>query len=127
MFISGYWRNLTNERTVIDICRLFVAPLYTGILSVQSIMLNRRRNDFELKKSGKGGLVMSDADVNDATSLGAVTVSVDEPDTVQARSLKAARNERPIPVIYACATMWHETENEMMQLLKSLFRFLKGL
>ena len=26
------------------------------------------------------------------------------------------------PVIYACATMWHETRQEMVQLLKSVFR-----
>ena len=26
------------------------------------------------------------------------------------------------PMIYVCATLWHETEKEMNQVLKSLFR-----
>ena len=27
------------------------------------------------------------------------------------------------PLIYACATMWHETRKEMAQLMKSIFRY----
>lgn len=34
------------------------------------------------------------------------------------RSLKTDRT----PMIYVCATMWHETQKEMIQILTSLFR-----
>ena len=32
------------------------------------------------------------------------------------------RDTDSIPRIYACATMWHETKDEMMEMIKSLFR-----
>ena len=36
---------------------------------------------------------------------------------------KKAGERKVIPKIYACATLWHETKNEMEQLLKSIFRY----
>ena len=32
------------------------------------------------------------------------------------------KKEDVVPKVHACATLWHETSNEMEQLLKSVFR-----
>ncbi len=35
--------------------------------------------------------------------------------------------EDSTPMIYICATMWHESEQEMIYMLKSIFRCVKAL
>ena len=40
----------------------------------------------------------------------------------QKRSSKAGKASDKVTKIYGCATMWHETIEEMIEMLKSLFR-----
>jgi chitin synthase len=73
--------------------RIFTLPTYESPLIDQCMMMNRRRFD-ELTP---------EADLNESSEVN-------------------TKNIFPIPTIYLCATMWHETANEMTQLMKSLFR-----
>jgi len=78
--------------------RLFVTPIRCGILTDQSLMLRRRRND-------QDSSLVPEAD-DDSYDICPETYKADD----------------VVPQIYACATMWHETRSEMTNLLKSLFR-----
>ncbi|ESO87527.1 hypothetical protein LOTGIDRAFT_127517 [Lottia gigantea] len=75
--------------------RLFVSPTRC-VLTDQSLLMRRRRWE-------KGTFLYQYGD--------------DESEFYE----MSQRNES-VPKIYACATMWHETRNEMTQLLKSIFR-----
>lgn len=81
--------------------------MFSGILFAQSMMVNRRRSDNEMQMTSKGRF---DTSANDLDPEAGIKVTA-EPE-----------RKSPVPVVYACATMWHETKNEMIQLLKSIFR-----
>ncbi|XP_062590686.1 chitin synthase chs-2-like [Saccostrea cucullata] len=79
--------------------RLFVTPLRCGILTDTSLALRRRLNDRDtslFNADEDWSFIYDDDEIHKADDV--------------------------VPQIYACATMWHETRNEMIQLLKSLFR-----
>ncbi|CAB3381251.1 Hypothetical predicted protein [Cloeon dipterum] len=97
--------------------KLFVAPMYSALLIDQSLALNRRNDDNDVD-------VVKDA----APKKGSKTPLEDYADNVSIASNMSdmLTNGSPstdhITRIFACATMWHETKEEMMEMLKSIFR-----
>jgi chitin synthase len=95
--------------------RLFLIPQYCGTLLEQSLLLNRRRNHFEELPNAKRS-------VSGAIKADHNTIGVDDSASVS-ESEKLRIHEGVHTRIYVCATMWHETANEMVQVLKSIMRY----
>ncbi|CAH2243522.1 jg9407 [Pararge aegeria aegeria] len=87
--------------------KLFAKPWYCGPLVDQSLLLYRTKDD-------ENELQAEDfKDIDDAGRIS------------NASSIKIMTDVKPsdsITRIYICATMWHETKDEIMEFLKSIFR-----
>ncbi|ELT92724.1 hypothetical protein CAPTEDRAFT_22207, partial [Capitella teleta] len=93
--------------------RIFTMPRYCSLMLEQSLALNRRRNDKEFE-------------VVDRKTLPSYSTALDnDPDQNQANmkdvKINVKESRKVVPKIYCCATMWHENEAEMMQIMKSCF------
>ena len=111
---------------------MFGTPFYNSLLIEQSILLNRRSDNGKID-FWKANLVGTDQP--DSTSAESSTgyrtkMSIRERQRELIRSgstskadLRYVNNDvDEITRIKGCATMWHESEEEMTEMLKSLFR-----
>ena len=93
--------------------QIFGTPWYEGLFIDQSLVMNRRRDG---KK--KIGLDWSLDDPDDEYEGFGMKGFV----TDQGSKKSSVKGSDRVTRIYACATMWHEEEEEMLEMLKSVFR-----
>nr|XP_018916999.1 PREDICTED: uncharacterized protein LOC109044007 isoform X3 [Bemisia tabaci] len=94
--------------------KLFVRPMYDSLLIDQSMALNRRCDDEKDVKTEE--LVNREKDPDEYYET--ISVHTD----VSSTTPRTVKKSDSITRIYACATMWHETKEEMMEMLKSILR-----
>ncbi|XP_062606375.1 chitin synthase chs-1-like [Saccostrea cucullata] len=119
--ISLYWVSqhiwFPSQERLAKMKRLFVNPLYCGILIEQHLVMNRRRRFEEISKTEK-------TKPNDEEDCNTKSNENNDEDGNE-REAESNGEKKIYPRVFACATLWHETLNEMKQLLKSLYRIDK--
>ncbi|KAG7188912.1 hypothetical protein KM043_008514 [Ampulex compressa] len=95
--------------------KLFVIPMYDSLLIDQSMGLNRKRDDQpEVKVEDLAEIEKEKGDGDYETIYEQTDGSTTPP--------SAVKSSDHVTRIYACATMWHENKEEMMEFLKSILR-----
>lgn len=95
--------------------KLFVLPMYNSLLIDQSLGLNRKRDDQpEVKVQDLAEIEREKGDGDYETIYEQTDGSTTPPTQV--------KSSDHVTRIYACATMWHENKEEMMEFLKSILR-----
>ncbi|XP_058798474.1 chitin synthase chs-2 [Phymastichus coffea] len=95
--------------------KLFVVPMYDGLLVDQSMGLNRKRDDQPEVKVEDLAEIEKEKGDGDYETIYEQTDGTSTPPS-------AVKSSDHVTRIYACATMWHENKEEMMEFLKSILR-----
>ncbi|KAF4529725.1 hypothetical protein B566_EDAN015354 [Ephemera danica] len=101
--------------------KLFVSPMYCGLMVDQSLALNRRIDDQADIRTED--LVQPQTEKEKLAEMYMDDQSLPSDDSGPNRAAgRGNASSDGISRIFACATMWHETKDEMMEMLKSIFR-----
>ena len=117
-FLSYLWINIhiwyPKSPRLARSDKLFCTPWYEGLFIDQSLVMNRRAD-------GDKEITASDIDdhEDEATDKRRFILHDDEATSSMKSSVKGSDK---VTRIYACATMWHEAKDEMLEMLKSIFR-----
>ncbi|XP_024224435.1 chitin synthase chs-2 isoform X2 [Bombus vosnesenskii] len=95
--------------------KLFVVPMYNSLLIDQSMGLNRKRDDQPEVKVEDLAEIEKEKGDGDYETIYEQTDGTTTPPS-------AVKSSDHVTRIYACATMWHENKEEMMEFLKSILR-----
>lgn len=98
--------------------KLFVSPMYNSLLIDQSLALNRRRDDEGDVKTEELNLNPDEHENEVSQYYETISIHTDSSNTNPSKT----KSSDHITRIYATATMWHENEEEMMEMLKSILR-----
>ena len=123
LFISHLWTSihiwLPKNKRLLDIPHMFGTELYSGLMVDTSMVLNRRTDDGQVSRLFSNTQYSNEAHTDEESYMDGNIV---KGRLAPSEADDGTEKEDLVTRIKGCVTMWHETRDEMREILKSLFR-----